>query len=98
MTKLLLLCAIAMSLVTACSTDLTKAGSNVRLLNSAAEASKCQVIKTIFATARFGANNATKEAMNQAADAGANAFFIVSTTEDSESNKTSIVGNALMCK
>lgn len=44
--------AIASVLLTACSTDLTEAGSKVRLLDSADEASKCQLIKPIFARGR----------------------------------------------
>ncbi len=100
MTKLLLLCAIALSLVTACATDLTEAGSKVRLLNSADEASKCQVVKVITAGDYNGndeAGNATKKALNQAAAAGANAFYVVSTSQD-WLNGASVVGNALICK
>lgn len=85
-------------LLSACSTDLTKAGSRVRLLNSANDASNCQVVKTIYTSARFAANNAVKKALNKAADAGANAFYIISSTVDAESNETDIVGNALICK
>ena len=90
--------ATATILLSACSTDLTKAGSQVRLLNSANDASNCQVVKTIYASARFGANNAVRKALNEAADAGANAFYIISSTEDAAANDTQIVGNALICK
>ena len=99
MTKLLL-CAIVLSLVSACATDLTAAGSKVRLLNSAAEASKCQQVKVITTSDNTGsddAGNATKKALNEAAAAGANAFFVVSTSQD-WLNGASVVGNALICK
>jgi len=96
MTKQFLYCALAAFLLSACSTDLTEAGSKVRLLNSAVEASKCQLIKPIFASTRGGAESSTKLAMNETADAGANALYIVSTTH--ETNHTDVVGNALMCK
>ncbi|HVC37711.1 MAG TPA: hypothetical protein VNF46_04835 [Gammaproteobacteria bacterium] len=100
MTKLLLLCTIVLSLVAACATDLTEAGSKVRLLASADQASHCQVIKVITAGDNTGsddAGNATKKALNEAAVAGANAFYIVSTSQDALSG-ASVVGNALICK
>jgi len=99
-TKLLLLCAIALALVTACATDLTESGSKVRLLNSADEASKCQEVKVITTYDYSGsdeAGNATKKALNEAALAGANAFYVVSTSQDALSG-ASVVGNALICK
>jgi len=99
MSKLLLLCVIALLLVSACATDLTEAGSKVRLLNSADEASKCQVVKVITASDNTGsddAGNATKKALNEAAADGANAFYIVSTSQDFLSG-ASVVGNALIC-
>ena len=99
MTKLLLLCAITLSLVTACATDLTEAGSKVRLLNSASEASKCQEVKVITTSDYSGddeAGNATKKALNASAAAGANAFYVVSTSQDWASG-ASVVGNALIC-
>jgi len=97
MTKQLLFCALAALLLSACSTDLTKEGSNVRLLNSAAEASKCQLIKTIFARATHGTANATKEALNEAAAAGANAFYVISATSEGANIHSDVVGNALIC-
>lgn len=65
MTKLQLLYIIVLSLVTACATDLTEAGSKVRLLTSADQASHCQAIKVITAADDTGsddAGNATKKA------------------------------------
>lgn len=102
MTKLLLLSAIALLLllVSACATQLTEAGSKVRLLNSANEASKCEVVKVITSADNSGnddAGNATKKALNEAAADGANAFYIVSTSQDAL-NGASVVGNALICK
>jgi len=97
MTKLLLLCAITLSLVTACATDLTEAGSKVRLLDSAAEASNCQLLKTIYAKAAFGVTNATKQALNEAAAAGANAFYIISASPEGGNIHADVVGNALIC-
>jgi len=99
MTKQLLLCVIASMLLSACATDLTAAGSKVRLLNSAAEASKCQQVKVITTGDYNGgdeAGNATKKALNEAAAAGANAFFVVSTSQD-WLNGASVVGSALIC-
>lgn len=98
MTKLLLLCAIVLSIVTACATDLSEAGSKVRLLDSAAEASKCQMIKTIYARAAYGTANVTKEALNEAAAAGANAFYVISATSEGVNIHADVVGNALICK
>lgn len=100
MTKQLLLCIITAIVLTACATDLTEAGSKVRLLNAANEASKCQVVKVITASDNTGsddAGNATKKALNEAAADGANAFYVVSTSQD-WLNGASVVGNALICK
>jgi len=95
--KLVLICCAV--LLGACATDLTEAGSKVRLLNSAAEASKCQQVKVITTGDYNGgdeAGNATKKALNEAALAGANAFFVVSTSQD-WLNGASVVGSALIC-
>jgi len=91
MTKQFLLYVTAVILLSACATQLTEVGSKVRIISSADEASKCKLIKPIFATAQWRWDNATKMALNEAADAGANAFYLVSTTE------TDVVGNALIC-
>jgi len=99
MSKQFLLCVIAAMLLSACATDLTQAGSKVRLLNSADEASKCQEVKVVTTSDYSGddeAGNATKKALNAAAAAGANAFYVVSTSQDWV-NGASVVGNALIC-
>jgi hypothetical protein len=55
-------------------------------------------MKTIFAKAAYGATNATKEALNEAAAAGINAFYVVSATSEGVNIHADIVGNALICK
>ncbi len=87
-------------LLSACATNLTEAGSKVRLLTSGEQASHCQVIKVITAGDNTGSDdlgNATKKALNQAVADGANAFLVISTSQDAL-NGASVVGNALICK
>lgn len=43
-------------------------------------------------------DNATRDALNEAAAAGANALYILSTTAEGVNSHIDVVGNALICK
>jgi hypothetical protein len=97
--KKLFRCAVAAIMLSACATTLTQSGSNVRLLASADQASRCEQLKVISINQRTGpdkAGNAARKALNEAAGAGANAFFIISSSMD-WAEGASVVGNALRC-
>lgn len=83
----------------ACSTALTGQGSKVQLVTSE-QASHCSQIKVISINQRTGpdkAGNATRKALNEAAEDGGNALFIVSNTVD-WAEGASVVANVLNCK
>jgi len=85
--------------LTACATKLTDQGSKIQLLASADQAAHCQQIKVISENQRTGpdkAGNATRRALNDAADAGANALYIVSSSVD-WAEGASVVANAYRC-
>jgi hypothetical protein len=87
-------------LLAGCATELTEAGSHVQLLASADQAARCTQIKVITENVRTGpdkAGNATRRALNDAAAAGANAFYVVTSAMD-WAEGASVVGNALRCQ
>lgn len=96
MLKLMLACA-AISLA-GCATPLTDAGQQVKIV-TAAQKSGCDTIKLVTFNQRLGPDkpgNAMKSALNEAAAAGANGFYVVSTSTD-WAEGASVVGEALRC-
>ncbi len=100
---------IALCLVlTGCASPavLTPEAAKVQLLLFGDQASHCQSIKMISETSTFGAEDAKKAALNDAAQAGANAFYVITvsnTQVDLAENAgsmpaTSVGGMALNCK
>jgi hypothetical protein len=97
MLKLMLVLA-AISLA-GCATPLTEAGHQVKIV-TAAQKPGCDTIKLITFNQRLGPDkpgNAIKSALNEAAAAGANGFYVVSTSTD-WAEGASVVGEALRCK
>jgi len=87
-------------LLPACATEITEQGSKVQLLASSDQTTHCQQIKVISENQRTGpdkAGNATRKALNDAAAAGANALYIVSSSVD-WAEGASVVANAYLCK
>jgi hypothetical protein len=87
-------------LLAGCATELTDAGGHVQLLASADQAARCTQIKVISENQRTGpdkAGNAMRRALNEAAAAGSNAFYVVSSSVD-WAEGASVVGNALHCQ
>lgn len=71
----------------------------MQLMASADQAARCTQVKVISEDQRTGpdkAGNAMRRALNDAAAAGANAFFVVSSSVD-WAEGASVVGNALRC-
>jgi hypothetical protein len=83
-------------LAVGCSTDLSRAGKQVHLLTSGDEAAKCQQIAVITEHERHSSavGSALKDALNDTAEAGGNAFYVVISQD---TRGASIVGNALNC-
>jgi hypothetical protein len=97
MLKPVLICA-ALALLAGCATSLTDAGQKVQIV-TAAQKEKCQTIKLVTFNQRLGPDkpgNAMKSALNEAAAAGGNAFYVVSTSSD-WAEGASVVGEALRC-
>ena len=97
MLKLIIACA-AISLA-GCATPLTDAGQKVRII-TASQKSGCETIKLVTFNQRLGPDkpgNAMKSALNEAAAAGANGFYLVSASTD-WAEGASVVGEALRCK
>lgn len=83
----------------ACSTALTEQGQKIRLVTSE-QASQCAQLNVISINQRTGpdkAGNATRKAMNEAAESGGNALYIVSTSMD-WAEGASLVADVLNCK
>lgn len=81
-----------------CAVPLTPAAEKVQLV-SAQQKEKCQRIKLVTFNQRLGPDkpgNAIKNALNEAAAAGADSFFIVSSTTD-WAEGASVIGEALRC-
>jgi hypothetical protein len=97
MLKPIMMCA-ALATLTGCATPLTPAAEKVQIA-TAAQKEKCQTIKLVTFNQRLGPNkpgNAMKAALNEAAAAGGNAFYVVSTSSD-WAEGASVVGEALRC-
>lgn len=97
MLKPFLICA-ALALLAGCATTLTDAAQKVQIV-TAAQKEKCQTIKLVTFNQRLGPDkpgNAMKAALNEAAAAGGNAFYVVSTSTD-WAEGASVIGEALHC-
>lgn len=84
--------------IAGCATPFTDAGQRVRIV-TAEQKSACETIKLVTLNQRFGPDkpgNAMKSALNEAAAAGANGFYIVSTAAD-WAKGAAVVGEALRC-
>lgn len=82
-----------------CAVPLTPGAEKVQLV-SAQQKEKCQRVKLVTFNQRLGPDkpgNAMKSALNEAAAAGADSFFVVSSTMD-WAEGASVVGEALRCK
>ncbi len=85
--------------LTGCAVPLTPEAESVQLV-TAAQKERCRRIKLITFNQRLGPDkpgNAIKSALNEAASAGADSFYIVSTAMD-WSDGASVIGEALRCK
>lgn len=85
--------------ITGCAVPLTPEAEKVRLV-TASEKERCERIKMIAVSQRIGSDkpvNAMKSALNEAAVAGANGFYVVSTSMELFDG-ASVVGEALRCK
>lgn len=82
-----------------CAASLTPEAEKLQLV-TAAQKEKCERVKLVTFNQRLGPDkpgNAMKGAMNEAAAAGANALYVVSTSTD-WAEGASVVGEALKCK
>lgn len=93
--------------LTGCATPavLTPQAAKVQLLFSGNQAAQCQNIKMISETSVFGAEDAKNAALNDAALAGANAFYVITVAgslvdagENGTVAATSVGGMALNCR
>jgi hypothetical protein len=85
--------------LTACATQMTSEGSKVELLTEQ-QASHCEQVKVVTVNQRLGPDkpgNAMKRALNEAAAAGANGFYVVMNSTD-WAEGASVVGKAMRCK
>ena len=82
-----------------CATTLSPSAENIRVV-SAQERESCERLKLITSQQLLGLDkpgNAMKGALNQAAAAGADSFFVV-TNSTQLIDGASVVGEALRCK
>lgn len=89
---------IALLSLCGCATQLTPQGERVRLVNEG-QRSSCKFIKLITVQADLGpdkSGSALKKALNQAGDAGADSFYIV-TNNIHWLDGASVAGEALRC-
>lgn len=98
MLKPILICA-ALATLAGCAIPLTPAAQKVQIV-TAGQKEKCQTLKLVTFNQRLGPDkpgNAMKAALNEAAAAGGNAFYVVSTSSD-WAEGASVVGEALRCE
>lgn len=73
---------------------------NIKVV-TAAQKKRCDFVKTVSATQFIGPDkkgDALKMALNEAGGIGANAFYVISTTEEGGVKGTTVLGEALRCK
>ena len=95
----ILLSVIAAISLAGCATALTDGGQQVRIV-TASQKERCETIRLVTFNQRLGPDkpgNAMKGALNEAAAAGGNGFYVVSTSTD-WAEGASVVGEALRCK
>lgn len=89
---------LLLATLTGCATQLTDAGSRVRVVTDQQRTS-CQFIKLVSAQADLGPDkpgSALKKAMNEAAAAGGNGLFLI-TNAVHWLDGASVSGEALKC-
>lgn len=94
-----ILFAIMATALAGCAVQLTSEAEKIQLVTTS-QKERCERIKLVTFNQRLGPDkpgNAMKSALNEAAAAGANGFFVVSTSTD-WAEGASIVGEALRCK
>jgi len=85
--------------LTACAVPLTLGGQSVKLVPES-QKNRCEVIKLITFNQRLGPDkpgNALKSALNEAAAAGGNGFYLINSSSD-WADGASVAGEALKCK
>jgi len=90
---------VACSVLSACATQLTEAGSRVRVNQSAEQVAHCKQIKFLYETrgsTSTGVAEATRAAMNDAAAAGADTLYVQSSSVGVRGS--SVVAIAYQCK
>lgn len=88
----------ALILLAGCAATLTPEAEKIKLV-SATQKEKCERVKLVTFNQRLGPDkpgNAMKGALNDAASAGADSFYVVSTSTD-WAEGASVVGEALRC-
>lgn len=96
MNKLIVVTTLMLS---GCAVPLTPEAQKVHLV-TAPQKERCERIKLVTVNQRLGPDkpgNAMKNALNEAAAAGANGFYVVSSSAD-WADGASVVGEALRCK
>jgi hypothetical protein len=86
--------------IAACSNGPARNADQVRLLSSPAEAAQCKRVKEITETERRGRDmlgKAMQEALEDAAAAGADAFYVLSSSMDQWPEQATVKGDALIC-
>ena len=84
----------------ACSSSPARSADQVRLLSSPAEAAQCKRVREITETERNGRDllgEAMQDAMEDAAAAGADAFYVLSSSVDQWPEQATVKGDALVC-
>jgi hypothetical protein len=91
--------AASITALAGCAVPLTPDAEKIRLVTSQ-QKERCERVKLVTFNQRLGPDkpgNAMKGALNEAAAAGANGFYVVSTSSD-WAEGASVVGEALRCK
>ncbi|HLW75252.1 MAG TPA: hypothetical protein VKT74_09310, partial [Gammaproteobacteria bacterium] len=86
--------------IAACSSGPARSADQVRLLSTPAEAAQCKRVKEITETERTGRDlvgKAMQEALEDAAAAGADAFYVLSNSVDQWPEQATVKGDALVC-
>lgn len=85
--------------ISGCAVPLTPAAEKIALI-SAAQKEKCERVRLISFSQSLGPDkpgNALKGALNEAAAAGADSFYLISSTSHAFDG-ASVIGEALNCK
>lgn len=83
-----------------CATTLSPDAEKVRVVTANQKENVCESMKILTVEKRLGRNkpgNAMKQALNEAAQVGANGIYIISTSEDWAEGAT-VVAEALKCR